>query len=342
MVKKVLVVDDSGFFRKLISDLINSDARFKVVATANNGMEAVELARKLKPDVITMDFEMPVMDGITATKQIMDESPIPILMFSSLTVEGARTTLDAFEAGAVDFMPKNLQQINAQAHFVRKQLIQKLLTVSSAKIGQEEPKPAQNTPEIKKGRLAHIKLLVIGTSTGGPEALNKIFKVLPSDFNKPILIVQHMPASFTQAFAERLNKRSQISVKEAANGDSLLPGCAYVAPGGMQLMLSSEGKKICIRESDERMTYRPSVDIAFASAAKHYGKDVLGIVLTGMGHDGTEGARIIKQVGGQIWTQDEETSTVFGMPESVLDAGFSDLTVSLPDLGQRIAAELIR
>lgn len=343
MVKKVLVVDDSAFFRRLITDLINSDGRFEVVGTANNGQEAIEQTIALKPDIVTMDFEMPVMDGISATRIIMEEVPTRILMFSSLTVEGAWVTLDALNAGAIDFMPKNLQEINANSQQIRKQLIHKLLAVSNARIGNEQDQSSSSAQQpAEKGRLANIKLVVIGASTGGPEALQKLFKTIPSDFNKPILIIQHMPASFTSAFAERLNKKSQISVKEAIHGEQLLPGCAYVAPGGMHMMLGSNGGKISIHDSDDRIIYRPSVDVAFASAAKHYGGDVLAIVLTGMGNDGFEGARIVKQAGGHVWTQDEETSTVFGMAKCILEGGHSDLTISLPDIGQRIAVELMR
>ena len=345
MALKVLVVDDSGFFRRRVTDIINADPRLEVIGVAENGLQAIELNDKLKPDVITMDYEMPVMDGITAVRKIMASTPVPVLMFSSLTFEGARVTLDALDAGAVDFLPKNFDAIARNAASIRKLLAEKIIGVARGQLkGTAQVSTSPSQPSQKKTPTAaganepvprHLELVVIGTSTGGPAALQNIFKSLPAGFNKPIIIVQHMPASFTAAFAERLNNLSALSVKEAEEGDILKPGHVYVAPGGKQLIVDKRhGGSIHILESDERVSYRPSVDIALASAAKHYGSKALGIVLTGMGADGREGARLLKQSGGHLWAQDEQSCVIYGMPMAVINAGLTDRILPLNDVSK--------
>ena len=344
MTLKVLVVDDSGFFRRRVTDIINADPRLEVIGVAENGLQALELNEKLKPDVITMDYEMPVMDGITAVRKIMASHPVPVLMVSSLTFEGARVTLDALDAGAVDFLPKNFDAIARNAASIRKLLAEKILAVAKGRLKSSgsEPasssRPAQKTPApavSSQSLPRNLELVVIGTSTGGPAALQNIFKSLPGGFNKPIIIVQHMPGSFTSAFAERLNNLSALSVKEAQEGDILKPGHVYVAPGGKQLIVDKRhGGSIHILESDERVSYRPSVDIALASAAKHYGSKALGIVLTGMGADGREGARLLKQSGGHLWAQDEQSCVIYGMPMAVINAGLADRILPLNDVSK--------
>ena len=204
-----------------------------------------------------------------------------------------------------------------------------------------EAAPAPRPASRDSGKLHGIDLVLIGTSTGGPAALQTLFRSLAPGFNKPIVIIQHMPASFTKAFAERLNSISSLSVKEAVDGDRIVPGHVYVAPGGMQLMVENRGQPaIRIRESDERINYRPSVDIAFASAAKHFGARALGVVLTGMGADGKEGARLMKASGGHIWAQDEASSVIYGMPMAVAKAGYADDVISLKDFGPRLSVDL--
>lgn len=336
---KVLVVDDSGFFRRRVADIINADSRMEVIGVAENGLQAVDMNKLLKPDVITMDYEMPEMDGITAIRHIMADKPIPVLMFSSLSFEGARVTFDALDAGAVDFLPKNFDAIAQNSSDIRRLLTDKIVAVARSRVG----KPALTSPVIQKRsvKLENTQLVVIGTSTGGPAALQTIFKSMPASFQVPIVIVQHMPASFTKAFAERLDTLSALSIKEAEHGDVLKPGCVYVAPGGMQLMFDRrQGKTIHIHESDSRINYRPSVDVAFASAAKHYGSNVLGLVLTGMGTDGREGARLIKEVGGHIWAQNEESSVIFGMPMAVIKEGLADVVLSIKDVCERLTKDI--
>ena len=335
---RVLVVDDSGFFRRRVTDIINADGRMEVVGVASNGREAIEMNESLKPDVITMDYEMPVMDGITAVRNIMQRRPVPVLMFSSLTFEGARVTLDALDAGALDFLPKNFDQIAKDAIQIKRALTDKIAGVARS---QTKVAPAPVARPAVRGRLTQTELVVIGTSTGGPAALQTLFKTIPGSFKTPIIIVQHMPGSFTKAFAERLNSLSPLIVKEAADGDKIESGHVYVAPGGMQLMVDRRGGGVIhIRESDERVNYRPSVDIAFASAAKHYGSKTLAIVLTGMGADGREGARLLKQGGASVWAQDEESCVIFGMPLAVIKEGLSDEVLPLKDIGPRLVEEV--
>lgn len=338
---RVLVVDDSGFFRRRVTEIINADGRMEVVGVAANGQEAIEKNESLKPDVITMDYEMPVMDGITAIRHIMRSRPTPVLMFSSLTHEGARVTLDALDAGALDFLPKNFDAIAKDAASIKRALTDKIAAVARSQSRVVTPAAPARPAASVRSRLSQKELVVIGTSTGGPAALQTLFKTIPAGFKTPIVIVQHMPGSFTKAFADRLNGLSPLTVKEAVDGDRLLPGHVYVAPGGMQLMVDRRaGGSIVIRESDERVNYRPSVDIAFASAAKHYGNKVLGVVLTGMGADGRDGARLIKQAGGHIWAQDEASCVIFGMPMAVIKEGLSDEVVTLNDLGSRLTEEV--
>ncbi len=348
---RVLVVDDSGFFQRRVAEIINADDRMEVVGIAANGQEAVEKNKSLKPDVITMDYEMPVMDGITAIRHIMRERPVPILMFSSLTFDGARVTLDALDAGAVDFLPKNFDAIAKNADSIKRALTDKIAAVAkhqksatrnsgltpSTPIPIIASRPLVAAATAARKRLAGVELVIIGTSTGGPAALQTLFRTIPADFKLPIIIVQHMPGSFTKAFADRLNNLSPLSVKEAEDGDRLQAGHVYVAPGGMQLMVDKRGAGVIhIRESDERINYRPSVDITFASAAKHYANKVLGVVLTGMGSDGRDGARLIKQAGGHIWAQDEASCVIFGMPMAIIKAELSDEILALDTVAARL------
>ena len=335
---RVLVVDDSGFFRRRVSEIINADGRMEVAGCAANGREAIEMNESLQPDVITMDYEMPVMDGITAVRNIMAQRPVPILMFSSLTFEGARVTLDALDAGALDFLSKNFDAIAKGTAEVKKALTDKIAAVARKQSNVVAP-AAQ--PTVSSQPVGKTDLIVIGTSTGGPAALQNLFKSIPAGFQTPIVIVQHMPGSFTKAFAQRLNNMTSLIVKEAEDGDVLEKAHVYVAPGGMQLMVDKRnGGSIHIHESDQRVNYRPSVDIAFASAAKHFPRTTLAIVLTGMGADGKEGARLLKSSGSTVWAQDEESCVIFGMPLAVIKDGLADNVLSLKDIGPRLAREV--
>src|SRR3989344_6340241 len=376
MAVKVLVVDDSGFFRRRVSEILSADPNIQVVGTATNGKEAIDQALALKPDVITMDYEMPMMDGITAVRHIMQRCPTPVLMFSSLTHEGARVTLDALDAGAVDFLPKNFEDISRNPEKVKQLLCEKMLSISrsnrrvssysapapvvaptpvptptptpSSSIGygssalvrpSPAPIPARapaQAPSSPAPKRKAYKLLAICTSTRGPVALQRVLTQLPANFPAPIVLIQHMPAAFTKAFAERLDKLCRISVKEAEDGDVLRPGLALLAPGGKQMMVDARGV-VKILPGDERLNYKPCVDITFGSVAKSYGDKVLAVVLTGMGADGREGARLLKQTGSQVWAQDEASCVIYGMPMAIVKANLADAIYPLDDIGRHLA-----
>ncbi|PFG11837.1 protein-glutamate methylesterase/protein-glutamine glutaminase [Marinobacter sp. LV10MA510-1] len=372
MTVSVLIVDDSSFFRKRLSEILGASGQITVVGTASNGREAVEQAEKLRPDVITMDYEMPVMDGITAVREILRKHPIPVLMFSSLTYEGARITLDALEAGAVDFLPKNFEEIAGNSSQLQKILVERVVSIARSRPGsaasirargphvstietaadravaptlQRRPlvdRPAAAavaSPERYQRRTPprHYTVVAIGTSTGGPVALQNVLIGLPASFPAPLILVQHMPASFTQAFAERLNRSCQIQVRQAEDGDLLRPGLALLAPGGKQMMVENRGgqSRIRILPGDDRLNYKPSVDVTFGSLARSFPGKTLGIVLTGMGADGREGPH--DETGGSIvWSQDEKSSVIYGMPMAVAKAGLSDEILALNDVCQRL------
>ncbi|MAG77084.1 MAG: chemotaxis response regulator protein-glutamate methylesterase [Colwelliaceae bacterium] len=387
MAYKVLVVDDSSFFRRRVSDILNQDSNIEVVDVATNGKEAVEKAASVKPDVITMDIEMPVLNGIDAVREIMANSPTAILMFSSLTHDGAKATFEALDAGALDFLPKKFNEIAKNSEDAGSLLRQRVLELarksSSVKRRGLRPKtttlgtstasrPSSQTkpskPSISSTRTAlakplskalevgrtttsklvkssgkKYKLLAIGTSTGGPVALQKILVQLPKDFPLPIVMIQHMPAAFTEAFSNRLDSLCQISVKEAKDGDRLAPGVAYLAPGGRQMLIdgTENAAKLKIMEDNSpRVAYKPSVDISFGSAAKVFSGDVLGVILTGMGADGREGSRMLKGKGATIWAQDEASCVVYGMPQAVTAAGISSLSLPLDDVAPAILKEI--
>ena len=387
MTVKVLVVDDSGFFRRRLTEILSSDSSIEVVGTASNGREGVEQTLALRPDVITMDYEMPVMDGITAVKNIMQRCPTPVLMFSSLTHEGARVTLDALDAGAVDYLPKNFEDISRNPQKVKQMLCDKIhvlaasnrrawsrastpsaaspasapsnvtaahkvtpTSVPSSRIESPAPRvtprasatvsPAHSIPaqadvvvakRASSPKRKAYKLVAIGTSTGGPVALQRVLTSLPANFPAPIVLIQHMPAAFTHAFAERLNKLCKIEVKEAQEGDVLRPGLALLAPGGKQMMIDTRGT-VRVLPGDDRLNYKPCVDITFGSAAKVFHDKVLAVVLTGMGADGREGARMLKQVGSQVWAQDEASCVIYGMPMAIVKADLADAIYSLDDI----------
>ncbi len=369
MVVKVLVVDDSGFFRRRVSEILSADPTIQVVGTATNGKEAIDQALSLKPDVITMDYEMPMMDGITAVRHIMQRCPTPVLMFSSLTHEGARVTLDALDAGAVDYLPKNFEDISRNPEKVKQMLCEKVHTISrsnrrfssyASPAPAAAPAPSHSAPAASM-RAAPVapqaparaaapsspapkrkayKLLAIGTSTGGPVALQRVLTQLPANFPAPIVLIQHMPAAFTKAFAERLDKLCRISVKEAEDGDVLRPGLALLAPGGKQMMVDGRGT-VKILPGDERLNYKPCVDITFGSAAKSYGDKVLAVVLTGMGADGREGARLLKQGGSQVWAQDEASCVIYGMPMAIAKANLADAVYGLDEIGRHLVEACI-
>ena len=441
MATKVLIVDDSTFFRKRLKEIVESDPTMQVVGEAKDGKEGVDLTQKLHPDVITMDVEMPVMDGITAVKEIMAKCPTPILMFSSLTFEGANSTFKALEAGAIDFMPKNFDDIAHRREEAIKTLIGSIKAVSRSRVrgfraapsavrsaagtatvassplrrtstlssglssgstrtssfGTARPSSltsrttassvsslssrttaspaptagaamgqykkinemlssdqgvpaaarkftfgdhkAETTAFKKSGKLHSI--VAIGSSTGGPIALQQIIPKLPK-LSVPVVIVQHMPASFTTTFAARLDAMSQLHVVEAKDGDILEPGTCYIAPGGKQMIFERVGVKTRVRIISDtgRVSYNPCVDVSFASLCQIYGGKVLAMILTGMGSDGCEGCSLLKKKGSVVWAQNEETCVVYGMPQAIVNANVADLVLPLNEIAECIVKEL--
>ncbi|GGW73785.1 protein-glutamate methylesterase/protein-glutamine glutaminase [Alteromonas halophila] len=372
MVFKVLVVDDSTFYRRRVREILDADRELEVVGEARNGQDAVDMVQSLAPDVVTMDVEMPVMDGITAVKAIMQQRPVPILMFSSLTHHGAQATLDALEAGALDFLPKKFEDIAQNRKEAAQMLCTKVRLIARRGIGIRRPslrdaKPlppsapkqkffrssgllsgrndAASQPTVssvtRSGKL--YKCLTIGASTGGPVALQKVLTPLPADFPLPILLVQHMPGTFTHAFAERLNGNCKLAVKEAEDGDILRAGHAYLAPGGKQMVVEQQGSIKRLRITDEtgqdKVSYKPSVDVTLRSVASVYGGDVLSVILTGMGADGREGCRSLKEKGATIWAQDQASCVVYGMPQAVASANISVKSISIDDISNCILTE---
>jgi len=355
---KVLVVDDSRFYRNRLCELLANDPDMLVIGTAENGQEAVDKVKDLKPDVVTMDIEMPILDGISAVREIMKIRPVPILMFSSLSAEGAQATLDALEAGAVDFMLKRLEDMAHShkefAHEIRSKI--RAVARSSVRISRpvgakynpklhshgenEAGQPTSKPPLSEKVSTGNYKIIVIGASTGGPSAIQEIVTLLPKSFSIPVLIIQHMPAAFTGPFARRLNSMSQLDIKEAEDGDVIMNGKVFIAPGGKQTFVEEHaGRKVIrVRNSAENEQYKPCVDVSFQSISSVYGKSSLAIVLTGMGYDGRAGAAQLKKSGSSIWAQDEQSCVVYGMPHAVVEAGLVDRILPITEIARQLAS----
>lgn len=336
---KVLIVDDSAFMRKALSIMLEADKEIEIIGFAHNGEEAIEKTRNLQPDVITLDIEMPQMNGIQALEIIMREMPTPVLIVSSLTTRGAQITLEALEKGALDYIPKTQSFVALDIVNIKDDLIQKVKAAGAQKsrfawrspqrrlqsVAEEKAIPTKHEkPTDLSKRMIHC--VAIGISTGGPPVLQAIITSLSLQFPTPIVIAQHMPPAFTKTFAERLDKLSLVRVKEAETGDMLKPGWVYVAKGGQHLLLDRRGHSVYARLTvePEELLYHPSADMLLSSVASTYASNSLGMVLTGMGRDGLEGARELKRRGGTILSQDEATSAIYGMPRAVNEAGLSD------------------
>jgi two-component system chemotaxis response regulator CheB len=340
---KVLIVDDSAFIRNTLSGMISSDPEIEVVGIARDGIEAVDKVASLKPDIVTLDVEMPRMDGMEALQRIMSQNPVPVLMVSSLTTDGAQVTFDALDLGAVDFIPKNLQDLSVNIVKIKEILIDKIKSIAKKGI---VPTPAIKAPRpLKMPKPTEYKshrktgVIVIGSSTGGPKALQNIISKLPKEFPVPVLIAQHMPPNFTAPFAERLNQISVVSVKEAEDGEPLQKGTVYIAPGrGHMGVLRKRITEtlISISGDTEKYVYKPSVDALMLSVVEVYSGQVLGIILTGLGNDGERGMREIKNKGGRTIAQNEESCVVYGMPKSIIQSGLADKIVPLDEVAGEI------
>ncbi|MBT4511415.1 MAG: chemotaxis response regulator protein-glutamate methylesterase [Chloroflexi bacterium] len=340
---KVLIVDDSAFARFSIAKRLRTDPGIEVIGHASDGIEAIEQTKSLQPDVVTMDVTMPRMDGIEAVERIMVECPTPIVMLSALTGEGAEVTIKALELGAVDFFLKNSLVSPVGDGDNVGELLEKLkqaARIDRSQLNSLAQKPSKYlSPELKwqKKRSSDLhQVIALGSSTGGPRALNQVIPMLPGDLPAGILMVQHMPVGFTKSLAERLNNISELDVKEAENGDVLSPGVVLVAPGGSHMIVDTNGR-IVLNQGPQECGLRPAVNVTMESAAKMYGDSVLGVVLTGMGSDGTRGAGLIKQAGGEVIVEHESTCVVYGMPKSVVEAGHADDILPL----EKIATEIV-
>ncbi len=329
----VLVVDDSIVMRRIISDMLSKDGGIEVVGAARNGAEALEKVRELNPDVVTMDIEMPVMDGLTALQHIMADSPRPVVMLSSMDKRQADITLKSLDLGAVDFISKTAGSLSLDLERNSEDIVAKVKAAARAKI-MARPASAGTVQPMAVPALSGDWLVVIGSSTGGPKALPEVLSRLPANLPASVLIVQHMPEGFTRSFAERLNWVSPLEVKEAEEGEELQQGKVYLAQGNRHLML--DGRRLHLDDGPKVNYVRPAVDILMKSVAPMYGPRTIGVILTGMGSDGAEGMKCIKKNGGKTIAQSEETCVVYGMPKAVVESGAADRVVPLEDIAQAI------
>ena len=338
---KVLVVDDSVFMRKALSRMLEKDSNIRVVGTAANGAEAIEKVEALKPDVATMDIEMPVMNGIEALKHIMTKHPIPVIMFSALTQEGADITMEALNLGACDFITKDFSNVSIHISDRENELITKVKNVANMKVRflMKRLELIRKPIALSSNKKVRHEILSIGASTGGPPALQHILQSIPRDFPIPIVIAQHMPKLFTQSFSQRLNSVSQIEVKEAEEREPLRPGVALVAPGDTHVELKRRGRETVVEfVRDAKYIYRPSVDLLMQSTANVYESRSIAVILTGMGNDGLAGMKEVKKKNGFIIAQNEETCVVYGMPKAVITAELANAVLPI----DKISEEIIR
>ena len=346
---KVIVIDDSAFMRKSLTLMLESDREIRVIATARDGSEGIEKISKLKPDIVTLDIEMPGMDGLTALKIIMEQMPVPVLMVSSLTTESAQATMQAFDLGAVDFISKDLASISTNIKNIKGELIDKIKKIVRSRLIQtrfrmrrlvqsSRDKTSQIAPASKivsfESVASDFQAVVVGISTGGPEALHNLIPKIPEQFPIGMAIVQHMPPHFTKSLADRLNIISKVNVKEAEQGEVVEPGKVLIAPGGRHLTFRNDGPNVITEISDEPINalYRPSADIMMKSAGVTFHGPLLGVIMTGMGRDGVEGLKCIKSKGGYVIAQDEESCIVYGMPQAALEEDVVDSMVSLENI----------
>lgn len=349
---RVLIVDDSSFMRMAIRSILSKDPSFDIVGTAADGMEGVEKAIALKPDIITMDVEMPCMDGITALKQIMVKAPTKVIMVSTLTNEGAKSTFEALDSGAIDYIPKNVTDSTDAQNIFRQELLRKMKEAVASRFSRTVPTSAgfarpvttvavPPRPSASKFAGKKIQYVGIGASTGGPVALQEVLSRIPVNFPYGIMVGIHMPKAFTGPYADRLNAKCSITIREAVDGDVLKPGLALIAPGGMHATLVRQGGNIVVKvlpaSNYPQYVYIPSVDLMMSSMADATHGSMLGVILTGMGSDGFKGMQLLKQKGGVTIAQDEATSTIYGMPKACVDGGVADEVLPLGQIGFEIS-----
>lgn len=333
---RVLVVDDSAYVRKVVSQMLSRSPFIEIVGTARDGAEALEIAAEERPDVITCDLNMPVMDGITFVRKQLARRRVPIIIIS-VAAESAEQVLAALDAGAIDFVQKPTALATERLLEMSDELVEKVKAAARSAVREPEATPAPRPP-VNRSAIEPIDVVVIGVSTGGPQGLKRVVPRLPADFPVPVLIVMHMPVGYTALYADKLNELSQLRVIEAAGNDRVEPGVVVLAQAGVHLAVVRQGDRVTthldIRPLDT--PHRPAVDVLFRSAAEVYGSAVLGVVMSGMGTDGREGAAWIKARGGCILTEAEESCVVYGMPRSVVEAGVSDASIPLDQLSDAI------
>jgi two-component system chemotaxis response regulator CheB len=336
-----MVVDDSAFMRYTISKHLSDFPDILFIGSARDGQEALEQIPKLQPDVITMDIEMPRLDGLSTLRRIMADDPRPVIMLSSLTKEGTLETVQALTLGAVDFINKPDNKANIS--LVMDEVVVKIRKAANAKVKTfrknssapmaQASSPAANRPQ--RQLTSHDRIVLIGSSTGGPRALNIVVPALPANLAAAVFIVQHMPVGFTRSLAERLDSISQIRVKEAESGDQLEVGRALIAPGGFHSVINDLGQ-VALNQNPPVHGVRPAIDVTLASIAKKYGSSVISVILTGMGSDGTNGSGLVHQAGGYVIAEDESSCVVWGMPRSVFEAGYAKKVVPLDQIAEAI------
>ncbi len=359
----ILVVDDSAFMRKALSMMLESDPAIKVIGTARDGSEGVEKARLLKPDLITMDIEMPRMDGLTALREIMATNPVPVMMVSSLTTDGAQATFDALDMGAVDFIPKQLSYVSLDIVKIKDELVAKIKDIvrrrhvlmarfSQRRFSRTRASGARKTsggsgakgisrppPVVARRKRNHlVNMIGIGSSTGGPPALQALIPRLPRNLPVPVVIAQHMPQTFTKSLAERLDGMSLLNVREAINGEPAEAGTVLIAPGGKHMTVKKRGARVYVEVSPypADTLYHPCVDILMNSVADVCGVAGMGVILTGMGSNGVVGLKKLKDKGGVVIAQNEQTCIVYGMPRAVIEAKLADHVASLDDIAVEV------
>jgi two-component system chemotaxis response regulator CheB len=350
---RVLVVDDSAFMRKALTVMLESDPSIKVVGSARDGLEAIDKFQRLKPDLITLDIEMPRLDGLAALREIMAKSPVPVMMVSSATTTGAQATLDALELGAIDFISKDASRSGQDIMKIKDELLNKVKDIVSRKrasgtgLRSDTTEPGAPSGHLTVGRSLRktqgnrdISIIAIGSSTGGPLALRTIVSRLPRNLPAGVVIAQHMPSMFTRSLAERLDSLSQMSVREAETGDRVEPGVVLIAPGGRHLTVrrSAGSPFVFVSDHPKDSPYRPSVDLLMSSVARTCGSAAMGVILTGMGSDGVEGLTEIKAEGGVVIAQNEQSCIIYGMPRAAIEADLADHIVSLDDIASEIVS----
>mgnify|MGYP001560268490 FL=1 len=341
----VLVVDDSFLMRKIISDAINSDPALEVIYKAKNGREGLQKILELKPDIVTLDINLPIMNGLSVLQEVMKKQPCKVIMLSAYTREGAADTMKALEAGAIDFIAKPSGEISLDIYKLKDEIISKIKLAAKIKeskfLSAISGEPALHHPREKA--IAVKKLVIVGASTGGPKAVLEIMQDIPAGLPAAFLIVQHMPAGFTTTFAERLSWQSKLKAKEAQEGDPVMADKILVAPAGYHLVLEQAGKELKTKLNQDSLVnfVRPSIDVTMYSAVEAFnGKNIIAVILTGMGKDGLDGCRKIKEAGGTIIIQDEASSVVWGMPGAVYEAGISDKVMPVSKIAEAIVKEI--